>query len=142
MPVIERSALVPHSAAAMFDVVNDVSRYPDFLPWCESASILRQDETDMVAKLTMARGGMRHSFTTHNTFVRPESIRLSLVDGPFSAMNGRWDFAALGHDGCRVSMRLQFDITSILLKTSLTPVFSRIADTMVEAFCDRADRIY
>ncbi len=141
MPVVDRSALVPHSANEMFDVVNDVNRYPEFLPWCESAQIQHQDEHEMLATLTLAKSGMRQSFTTRNKLQRPNSIHLVLVSGPFSTLDGVWQFAALGDDGCRVSMRLQFDIGSRLLRASLSPVFSHIADTMVEAFCDRADAL-
>ena len=131
MRKVSRSALMPYSARQMFDVVNDVLAYPEFLPWCRSSEILSQDEQSMVAKLELAKSGLRHSFTTRNTINAPESIQMELVDGPFSKLSGKWSFVQLGEDGCRISMDLQFDFNSLVFNLTLAGVFEVAADKMV-----------
>lgn len=139
---VNRSALMPYSARQMFDVVNDVRAYPDFLPWCRSSEILSADETEMVARLELSGAGLRHSFTTRNTISPPDSIRLVLVEGPFASLAGEWTFVQLGEDGCRISMDLQFDFDARLFNLVLEGVFKMAADKMVDAFCERADTLY
>ena len=125
----------------MFDVVNDVDGYPDFLPWCDESRIIESSEHEMVASLTIARGGVRHSFTTRNRLERPGRMTLTLVDSPFKTLEGEWRFHQLGEDGCRVEMTLSFDFDSRLAGMVLAKVFEHAADTMVDAFCDRAEQL-
>jgi ribosome-associated toxin RatA of RatAB toxin-antitoxin module len=126
----------------MFDVVNDVESYPVFLPWCRSSEILSEDETSMVARLELTGAGLKHSFTTRNILNSPDSIELELIEGPFTKLSGKWTFAQLGEDGCRVTMDLQFDFDTHLFNLVLAGVFKAAADRMVDAFCERADKLY
>ena len=96
----------------------------------------------MLATLTVSKAGVSHSFTTRNQLDEPSSIRLSLVDGPFSSLEGRWQFSQLGGDGCKTEMDLKFDFNSTLLNATFGKVFSQAADTMVDAFCERAAEVY
>lgn len=142
MKTVARSALLPFSAEQMFDLVNNVSAYPEFLPWCSESRVLESSELEMVASLTISKAGMSHRFTTRNHMERPERIRLTLVDGPFSRLEGSWQFTQLGDDGCKTEMNLSFDFSSTVLNATLGKVFSQAADSMVDAFCERARSVY
>ena len=142
MRKVNRTALMPYSAAEMFDVVNDVSAYHEFLPWCISSEILREEPGAMIARLGLAKGGVTQGFTTRNKFFFPDSIHMELEEGPFSKLSGVWTFKQLGEDGCRIEMNLQFDFDSRLFNMTLARVFSLAADKMVDAFCERADVVY
>lgn len=142
MRQVTRSALLAYSAEQMFDVVNDVARYQEFLPWCSSSEVLSSSETHMVARLTIAKGSLSQQFTTRNELERPFSIHLHLVDGPFSTLEGRWHFQPLGDDGCKIEMVLNFEMSSRMLGAILARVFDQATDTLVDAFCARAAAIY
>lgn len=139
---VNRSALVPYSAEQMFAVVNDVPRYPEFLPWCKDSEVLSETSDVMIARLTLAKSGLQQDFTTHNELHHPDMIKMDLVNGPFSRLSGEWKFQPLGEDGCRASMHLEFDFSSLLFNMTLAKVFESAADRMVDAFCERADKIY
>ncbi len=139
---IERSALMPYSADAMFAVVNDVVSYPRFLPWCEGSEVITQTPDELVARLDLAGAGIKRSFTTRNVLCRPQSIEVSLLEGPFSRLDGSWCFTELGEDASKVEMVLAFDFDNKLLSRALARVFDAAADKMVDAFCSRADQLY
>ena len=141
MPVIHRSALLPLPVAAVFDVVTDVSRYPEFLPWCREATVLEEDEREFVAELVLSAVGVNERFTTRNTLFPHERIELHLVSGPFETFEGAWHFKRLGNDeGARVELDLRFEFSGAraLLAAVLSGFFIRAADQMVDAFCQRA----
>ncbi len=142
MKEVHRSALMPYTAQQMFDIVNDVRAYPEYLPWCRSSEILEESDDFMVARLDIAKGGLHQSFSTRNELKPPERIRIFLEEGPFTALEGDWRFLALGDDGCRVDMKLSFSMDGRLMKAVLGKVFSAAADTLVDAFCERAHRVY
>lgn len=142
MKNIAKTALVFHSAEQMFDLVDHVENYPNFLPWCASATIKEQTAEIMVAELNLAKGKLRHAFTTRNQRIRPNRIELSLVEGPFKHFHGEWLFEAKGDTACQVSLNLSFDMGGKLTAMALGPIFTQVANTMVQAFCDRADEIY
>lgn len=137
---IQRSALVFHSSKRMFDLVNDVARYPEFVSGCQRAEILSQDEAQMVARLTVSLGGIRKSFTTRNRLIDGRSIALELVDGPFENFSGRWDFFPLGSEGSKVMLTLHFSLASALWPFQAG--FCRMADRLVDDFCKRADQVH
>lgn len=139
---IQRSALLPYSAQALFDLVNDVARYPEFLPWCAAAEVLEADRHSMRARLTVAKAGVRQSFVTRNTLVPGQSIVMDLEEGPFSRLHGVWRFEALREDACRISLDLSFDYAGTLMRIALGPVFGQAAGKMVDAFCQRARALY
>ena len=139
---VQRSALVPFTAQQMFDLVQDVESYPEFLPWCRRASVDESDATRVLATLEIAKGPLRKSFTTENRIRAPERIEMSLVKGPFRSLEGAWTFQDLAGDGARVSLEMRFEMAGALLARTLTPVFSEIANTLVDAFCRRARALY
>ena len=141
MPTVNRSALVRHSARAMFDLVNDFERYPEFLSGCSNAELLERDEDHLKGRLTLSKAGMQQSFVTRNDLYAPERIELNLVDGPFKRLQGTWLFTPLGEDACKVSLEMDFDFSNRLLG-AFGKLFSQVAAQMVEAFTRRADQIY
>lgn len=142
MTQVNRSALVLHSAQQMFDIVNDVLAYPDFLPWCAKTELLFEDEQQMEATLYLAKAGLKYSFTTHNSLVRHTRIELELVEGPFSKLSGYWTFEALSDEACKVSLSLGFEFEGKLKNLAMSKVFNQVATTLVDAFVQRADSVY
>ena len=142
MKQVSRSALLPFSAAQMFAVVNDVAAYQEYLPWCSKSEVLHEAPGEMDARLTISRAGISQSFTTHNESNPPHKLDLHLVEGPFSTLEGRWSFTQLGSDGCKVEMNLRFDFNQAVLNLAFGRVFQQVADSMVDAFCDRAHTLY
>jgi ribosome-associated toxin RatA of RatAB toxin-antitoxin module len=142
MTQIDRSALVFHTSQQMYDVVNDVHLYPDFLPWCASSEVLSHTEQEMVASMQLAKAGLKYSFTTRNKLMSANKIEFELVEGPFKHLFGQWDFSILSKDACKVSLILNFEFTGKFASFAMTKVFSQVANTMVEAFVQRADDLY
>ena len=142
MPEIKRSALMPYPARFMYDIVNDVERYPEFLPWCGGARLEHADEHSMRAAILMQAAGLNHWFKTRNTMVPGESIEIELVEGPFSRLDGSWRFTQLNDQGCKIELALNFEIKHGLAAAIMTPAFSRIANTLVESFCNRARQLH
>jgi ribosome-associated toxin RatA of RatAB toxin-antitoxin module len=139
---LERSALVPFSAERMFALVNDVRRYPEFVPWCAGAEVLEETDALIEASLRLKRGGVEHRFTTRNTLTPFTAMRLELVDGPFTTFTGDWTFKALGEDACKIGLTLTFQYRGRLATAALGALLSSSADTLVEAFCQRAKALY
>lgn len=150
MKHVKKSVLVPHSAHEIYALVVDVEAYPQFLPWCRSADVLSRDDAELTARLQIAFSGISQSFTTKNVQVTDESVHLQLVDGPFSTFDGMWRFAALAQgegqpsdeQACRVEFELRYAFAGRLLEAVISPVFDRIADTLVDSFVRRADQVY
>ncbi|MGI9275819.1 MAG: type II toxin-antitoxin system RatA family toxin [Endozoicomonas sp.] len=142
MPTVSRSALIMHSVREMYDLVADVESYPEFLPWCSDARIVRQEGEVIEASLSLAKGALSYEFATRNRMVPDESIDMQLLEGPFSRLSGGWSFKALGDEGCKVSLDLDFELSSKLLQATVGPVFGKAMNKMVEAFCQRAEQIY
>ncbi|MDX1453879.1 MAG: type II toxin-antitoxin system RatA family toxin [Gammaproteobacteria bacterium] len=142
MREVNRSALVGFPAQAMFDLVNDVARYPEFLPWCKRSEVLESSDSHMLASIEIAKGGFNRAFTTRNTLTPGERIELALVDGPFKELAGSWHFQALSDDACKVSLHLEFKFASRMLEMMLGPVFNQICDTMLDSFVRRAQVVY
>jgi len=139
---LERSALVPFSAERMFALVNDVRRYPEFVPWCAGAEVLAETDALIEASLRLKRGGVEHRFTTRNSLTPFTAMRLELVDGPFTTFTGDWTFKALGEDACKIGLTLTFQYRGRLATAALGALLSSSADTLVEAFCQRAKALY
>lgn len=144
MKTVHKSVLIWFSADEMFSLVTDVDRYPQFLPWCDQASVLSQEEQAMTARVGISFGGIRQSFTTRNAHVAGRQIHMELVEGPFSKLEGQWDFTPLG-DGqraCKVEFSLRYDFNSMALAAIVGPVFDKIAGSLVDAFVKRANQVY
>lgn len=131
---IHCSALVARPAPTMFALVNDVGAYPVHFEWCEAAQVLSRGENFQVARLNVRMGALRTSFTTRNTFDVPERIEMRLVEGPFRALQGAWQFTALGEAGCKVELMLDFEMTGRVLGSALALGFQKLADRMVGDF--------
>ena len=142
MSTVHREALVPFSAAQMFALVHNVADYADFLPWCESTEILEHDDVHMRASISLAHSGIRKTFTTSNRYQMDKIIEIKLVDGPFSHLEGFWQFKPLGDEGCKVIFDLEFEFSNRIIKMALGSIFNQIATTMVESFCRRAHEVY
>lgn len=140
MPVIQRSALVEHAAAKMFSLVNDIAAYPRRFDWCEGAEVLETDEARVVARLDLGLSGISTWFTTENTLSPPHHIDMTLRDGPFRKLAGRWQFHALDESACKVSLTLDFEPNNRLLGPAFVLGFQRLADRMVDDFVRVADR--
>ena len=140
MTKIHRHALVRHSAARMFGLVNDVASYPRRFAWCESARVLEESDTHMLARLELRMAGVPLAFTTRNALEPPTRIGLQLVDGPFSALTGAWRFHSLAEDACKVSLDLDFEVAGKLVGGALAIAFGNLGDRMVDDFCREADR--
>ena len=139
---IQRSALLPYPAQSLYDLVNDVARYPEFLPWCSASEILEVSEQHMLARLVVAKGGLSQQFVTRNLLVPSERIEMNLAEGPFKELHGVWQFKALNDKACKISLDLFFDYSGPLVKASLGPQFNQAANTMVDAFCQRAKQLF
>lgn len=142
MTVINRSALLPYRAEQLFDLVNDIEAYPRYLDGCVGAHVLRQEVDLIEARLDLARGGIRQSFSTRNRLVAAREITLELIDGPFESFVGRWDFHTLGDAGCKLSLNLEFSMNSSVLGAAAARLFDRVSNNLVDAICRRADEMY
>ena len=137
-----RSVLVAHSAERMFDLIEAAEFYPAFLPWCASAVVLQRDDAVVVARLQVAYLGARFEFTTRNLKCRPEFMAIGLEQGPFQRFEGSWHLKPLSSWGCRIEFALSYDFVHSVMGSLASPVFHRIADTLVDAFIQRADSVY
>lgn len=142
MPAILRTVLVPYRCEQMFDLVADVARYPEFMPWCGGTQVQWQTESGMQATIRIHFAGIRQSFTTRNEHDYPSRIVFHLVDGPFSNLTGDWTFQPLGEDGCKVTYTMQYAFSSRALSTVIGPVFNRIATSFIDSFSQRARAVY
>jgi ribosome-associated toxin RatA of RatAB toxin-antitoxin module len=145
MKTVHKSVLIWYSAAEMFALVTDVASYPRFLPWCDQAAVLDETEDGMTAKVGISIAGLSQSFTTRNTHEKDRKVSLKLVDGPFSKLDGHWDFHPLGNGSqraCKVDFTLRYDFDNAALAALVGPVFDKIAGSLVDAFVKRAADVY
>lgn len=122
----------------MYQIVNNVLAYPEFLPWCGDAKIMTESDDTMEAAVLMKKGPLNHWFSTRNQLHQDSKIEMELLDGPFSKLRGAWRFESLGDEASKISLDLEFEFSSGLTSKLLTPIFSQIANTMVDSFCARA----
>ena len=142
MESIDRSALVPYTPQEMFALVSDVDTYPQFLPWCSDAQVLEKQDDEVMARIAFAVSGVSKSFTTRNHHTPGHRIEMQLVEGPFSDLRGYWLFAPLGDAGCKISLSLKYNFSSRMVKMVVGPVFGQIANSLVDAFQQRAAEVY
>jgi ribosome-associated toxin RatA of RatAB toxin-antitoxin module len=142
MAQVEKTVLVTHSAAKMYELVDAVERYPEFLPWCGGIDLIERTDTVTVATLHIAYHGIKQNFTTENHKAYPSLMDIKLRDGPFRHLEGVWKFIALSDDACKIEFRLNYEFSNGFLEKLIAPVFSHIANTFVDAFVERADKVY
>jgi ribosome-associated toxin RatA of RatAB toxin-antitoxin module len=141
MKKITRSAILPYSCLEMFKIVNDVENYPDFLPWCSGSKIINSEPNLLIAKIDIGKAGINQSFTTSNILFESNLIEIKLVDGPFSHLEGTWQFITLDEDCCKIILNLEYEVSNKLFNFALSAIFEQIASTLVDSFCKRAKNI-
>jgi ribosome-associated toxin RatA of RatAB toxin-antitoxin module len=142
MPTVNKTALVHHSAAEMYRLVCDFEAYPEFLPWCSDSRLLSRSKGEICGELEVSRVGIRQRFSTCNQLLENERMDIRLRDGPFRKLEGGWRFHALRADACKVELELNFEFAGRLIDAAFGRVFNQIANTLVDAFCKRADEVY
>ncbi len=135
---VHKTALVDHSAEAMFDLIEAAENYPQFLPWCQTATIIERTDEIVAARIVVNYHGARFTIVTRNPKRRPEWMAIDMEQGPFRRFTGNWHLTPLGTEGCKVEFRLHYDFASPMLARAAGPVFDRIANTLVDAFVARA----
>ena len=142
MREVRRSALLPYSAERVYGLVADVERYPEFLPWCTGARILAAAGDEVTVTLGLASGIARASFTTRNRLDPGRSVTMNLVEGPFDALEGRWDFTPIQSAGTRADLNVRFATHGVIGALALGPAFEGICNHLVDAFARRARRVF
>lgn len=147
MKHVRKSVLLWYSPREMYELVAGVQAYPQFLPWCNTAEVLEQHADGITARLGLAYMGVHHAFTTRNTHQAGQAVAVKLVDGPFSRLEGNWVFVALGRPGselaaCKIEFDLMYAFASPALEAVVSPVFDRVAHTLVDSFVRRAEAVY
>lgn len=142
MPQVDRSALVPYSAEQMYELVNDVLSYPEFLPGCVGSRIISKTETTQEAAIDVAKVGIKKTFSTRNKMIPGREIDLELLEGPFKSLKGHWDFIPLSDDASKVVFHLEFEFNNPLLDFAFNKIFSELMGSLVQAFIKRAKEIY
>lgn len=151
MKHVRKTVLLWYSPREMYELVTQVERYPEFLPWCSSAEVLERHDDGVTAKLSLQYAGLRHAFTTRNTNEPNQRVRMTLVDGPFSMLDGDWQFLPLHRPGapadgepraCKIEFELRYAFSSFALEAVVSPVFDRIANTFVDSFVKRAEQVH
>ncbi len=148
MKSVHKSVLIWYSAEEMFNLVTDVDKYDQFLPWCDHAKVITQTDAGMQAEVGIAMGAVKQTFTTLNThIIQPtgRQINMKLVNGPFSKLEGTWSFTPVGdaaQRACKTELHLKYGFDNAVLAALVGPVFDKIAASMVDAFVKRADQVY
>lgn len=142
MREVRRSALLPYAAEQVYGLVADVERYPEFLPWCTGARILSSAGDEMTVTLGLSSGIARASFTTRNRLDPGRSVTMSLVDGPFDELEGRWDFTSIRNAGTRADLNVRFATHGMIGALALGPAFETICNQLVDAFARRARQVF
>jgi ribosome-associated toxin RatA of RatAB toxin-antitoxin module len=149
MKHVKKSVLLWYTPAEMYRLVTDVPAYPSFLPWCDRTEVVTQHDDGVTARIHLSYAGVRHAFTTRNVHVPDRSLLMKLVDGPFSMLEGSWQFLPLskpGGDGeataCKIEFDLRYAFSSRPLEAVLSPVFDRVANTFVDSFVTRAEQVH
>ncbi len=146
MTVINKSALVVHSPEQMFNLVDGIDEYPEFLPWCANSEVLLRNDNKVEARIDISHSGFKHSFSTRNTLSSFNTIEMELLEGPFKYLVGTWSFEALGDavnpDGCKITLHLDFEFKSKIVGMTFGKIFGKLASSMVDSFTERANKIY
>ena len=138
---VEKIVLVHHTAAEMFNLVDDVEQYQAFLPWCGGVDLIERSEATTSATIYIDFHGIKQQFTTKNQKRFPEAMDMKFENGPFKHFEGSWRFTALTKEACKIEFHLEYEFSSTFLSQLISPVFSHIANTFVDSFVTRADNI-
>src|ERR1700704_6334560 len=138
MREVKRSALIAESPARVYGLINDIERYPQFVPWCTAARVEARTDREVVATLNIKRGPLRAEFTTRNLLEPDSRVLMQFVSGPFRVLEGLWTLTALGELGCRVELEMRFEFANRVAGTLFEPLFENTAASLVDAFVKRA----
>jgi len=139
---LHRTVIVPYTPAQMFELVADIERYPEFVPWCADSQLLERDDDSLVGRLEMAMGPLTGGLTTRNRLEPPGAMTLELVEGPFSQLQGEWQFKSLGETGCQVDLQMRFAFSNPVKDLVLGAAFEQTCNRLVDAFVARAAEVY
>jgi ribosome-associated toxin RatA of RatAB toxin-antitoxin module len=142
MVTVSRSSLVSYSNQQMFDLINDIESYPEFMSGCIAAEVLSTNEHQVEARLTLGKKGIQQSFITQNELQSPELMIMRMVEGPFSHFEGRWQFQALREDACKVSLDLEFAFKNLFMGMTVGKWLEENASHQVDELCRRAETVY
>ena len=144
MTNIHKTSIQPYSCKQMFDLICDIPKYPEFLPWCNKAEILSQNLTNgtVDAKVYIKKGILQTNFTTRNTLVNNKSISMELLDGPFKYLHGKWHLIELDKKATKVEFGLDYELANNSFSVVLRPIFNQISNMMLSSFCERAKSLY
>ena len=137
---IHKSAIVLHPAQKIFQLVDSVENYPQFLPWCGSTQIIERDNDKTIASIEINYKGIRQTFTTENTKKQNQEMIIKLIDGPFKSLSGEWMFKNLDKDSCQIELKLEYEFSNVILEKLISPVFNMIANTFIDEFIKEANR--
>jgi len=141
MPTFSDRVAIPYRSEQLFDLVADVDKYPEFLPWCIGATVRSRIDTELVADLRIGFGPFRESFTSRVMLERPHRIRVTYENGPFRYLNNQWVFTDTPK-GTQVDFWVDFEFRNRLLQKAIGVVFSEAVKRMVSAFTKRARDTY
>ena len=136
---IHKSAIVLHPAQKMFQLVDSVENYPQFLPWCGSTQIIERDNDKTIASIEINYKGIKQTFTTENTKKQNQEMSIKLIDGPFRSLSGEWMFKNLDKDSCQIELKLEYEFSNVILEKLISPVFNMIANTFIDEFIKEAN---
>ena len=142
MAMVEKSVLIARSAEQMFDLVDNVEAYPQFLPWCSQTRVKFRDEAKTIATLHINFLSVKSHFTTENEKAFPFRMGIKLIDGPFRRLEGLWNFKPLSENACKVEFQISYEFSSRVFEKVIGPVFGQITSTFIDAFVKRADEVY
>ena len=145
MKKLLKSVLIWYTPEEMYRLVTDVDQYVQFLPWCNHSKVLQFGEHEMDAEVGIGLAGFSQVFVTHNTHVENHEVRMKLVKGPFSKLDGTWTFDPVGDNSqraCKITLSLEYGFASASLAAVVGPVFDKIAASLVDAFVKRAEQVY
>ncbi|MDP1653202.1 MAG: type II toxin-antitoxin system RatA family toxin [Rhodocyclaceae bacterium] len=142
MALVEKSVLIMRTPAQMFELVDRVEDYPQFLPWCGGTELISRTDEHTAARIHINYRGIRSQFATENVKDPPHLMKIAFREGPFKRLEGSWRFTALGEAGCKVEFSLLYEFSSTVLEKVLGPVFGHIVKTFVDSFVKRANHVY
>ena len=142
MPTISRSALVMYSVEQMYELINNIAAYPQFIPNCGDSKIISVNGNEVTAALMVSKGGLKKWFTTKNTLINENKVQLDLVDGPFKKLTGFWLLTELSEEACKISLHLEYEFSSKMFDLAFGRVFTSLTNNMVQAFTQRAKEVY
>lgn len=142
MQTISRNLLLPYSAVQIYDLIYDVEKYPQFMNGCNSANIISETPTEVVAELQLGKGGVNVTFVTRNQVCKPDYIRMALVSGPFKNLKGGWEITSLDQHACKLEFELTFTLVSRLAEKAMKRMLSDTIDDLINSINGQARKLY